>query len=104
MNIINRLRRRTHPTNTAADRVTRDARRLDNHFGGRQWANRIDLNTLRMNSAEHCVLGQLFGDFIDGLDEIGVADFGGDHAYFGGRYTDGSDLDTEWHKAIASRQ
>ena len=51
---------------------------LDAHFGGSSWKTDIDLDTLDLGSCGVCVLGQLFGDYSEGLDELGI---GGGYSY-----------------------
>lgn len=51
-------------------RARAGARRLDHHFGGPQWALRVDVNALTIASAEDCILGQVFGDYSDGLEQL----------------------------------
>lgn len=46
---------------------------LDGHFGGRSWAKNIDLDNLDLGSCGVCVLGQLFGDYAEGLEELGLS-------------------------------
>ena len=36
------------------------------------WREHIDKDQLDMSSCRHCVLGQLYGDFADGLRDLGV--------------------------------
>ncbi len=36
------------------------------------WRNLVDLNTLRLESCDVCVLGQVFGSFDNGLEELGI--------------------------------
>jgi hypothetical protein len=50
------------------DRVARGAALLDEKRPG--WAAEIDLDDLEMGSCFSCVLGQLFGEFADGADEL----------------------------------
>ena len=45
---------------------------LNAHFGNENWKKDIDLDTLDLGSCGVCVLGQLFGDYSDGLDELGI--------------------------------
>jgi hypothetical protein len=52
-------------------RVHAGASLLDNHFGP-QWALRVNLNTLHIASPEDCILGQLFGDYVHGLDALNI--------------------------------
>lgn len=63
------------------DRVRRGAALLDRLRPG--WAGAIDQGFLDQGSCYTCVLGQLFGDFLEGLKETGT-DLGGrevDHGF-----------------------
>jgi len=46
---------------------------LNAHFGSESWKKDIDMDTLDLGSCGVCVLGQLFGDYSDGLVELGIA-------------------------------
>lgn len=51
--------------------VAKGAALLDEVMPG--WADRIDLDTLAFPSCDHCVLGQLYGHYVNGrlfLDEV----------------------------------
>lgn len=50
--------------------VSGGLRILDWYFGGGGWVDRIDLDTLDVRHEECCVLGQLFGDYNLGLDQL----------------------------------
>lgn len=71
---------------------------LNAHFGGSSWKKDIDLDTLDLGSCGVCVLGQLFGDYSEGLDELGI---GGGYAY-GFDVSSGSfrDLTQAWKDAL----
>lgn len=70
---------------------------LNAHFGGSSWKKDIDLDTLDLGSCGVCVLGQLFGDYSDGLDELSI---GGGYSY--GFDTSGSfhELTQAWKDAL----
>lgn len=53
---------------TIQERVDRGAALLDAEIPG--WVQRIDLDRFRMSSCSRCILGQLFGSFENGLDEL----------------------------------
>lgn len=46
---------------------------LDAHFGGSSWKKDIDLDNLDLGSCGVCVLGQLFGDYSEGLEVLGIS-------------------------------
>lgn len=43
--------------------VARAARKLDHHYPG--WENRINLDTLDLHSTYNCVLGQIYGHYLN---------------------------------------
>lgn len=51
-----------------AKRVKAGAELLDKHRPG--WADQIDTPALQIESADRCVLGQVFGDYAGGLDKL----------------------------------
>lgn len=54
--------------------IFRGAEALDAHFakhGLGDWRSRIDTDILDLQTFATCILGQLFGDFNDGLIELG---------------------------------
>ncbi len=51
-----------------ADTAREGAILLDEEKPG--WAERIDLSTLRMESCRFCILGQLYGDYVTGCNEL----------------------------------
>lgn len=73
---------------------------LDNHFGDRSWTKKIDLDNLDLGSCGVCVLGQLFGDYTEGLDELGLS---GGHSY-GFDASSGSyrELTAAWKEALGT--
>lgn len=51
--------------------IQEGAELLDMYFGSRKkWINKIDVDSIDMESNEECIIGQLFGDFWDGTDMI----------------------------------
>lgn len=75
---------------------------LDSHFGSRNaWVKQIDMETLDLGSCGVCVLGQLFGDYVDGKDELGIES---GHAY--GFDTNGSfaELTAAWKEALGENK
>lgn len=65
---------------TLVENVKRGAELLDKEYPG--WALKIELPTLSLQDNRECILGQLLGNFADGLDELEV-DSLHDAAYFG---------------------
>lgn len=80
---------------------------LDEHFGGREWVNRINLDTLDIAMADRCVLGQLYGSFWEGLPKLGLIfaqapTYGFDIP--SGTVQGGIALTKEWKRFLAARQ
>lgn len=50
--------------------AARGATKLDEMKPG--WTNRVDERTLDMTSPERCVLGQVFGSYSYGLEQLGL--------------------------------
>jgi hypothetical protein len=57
---------------TFETRIERGMRLLDELEPG--WRERVDLGRLDMSSCLTCILGQLYGDYTQGLSELGVWD------------------------------
>jgi hypothetical protein len=53
-----------------AERVQTGIEALDEHFGDSSWAKKIDLDTFAFESTDNCVLGQLFGDYMEAPDRV----------------------------------
>ena len=59
--------------------IGRGVQVLNAYYEGREqsnWKSLIDLSRFNIRQVDSCVLGQLFGDYYDGLDELGIADSG----------------------------
>lgn len=56
-------------SNEYADVVNAGIKLLD-ESGPSNWRDLVDLNTLRLEACDVCVLGQVFGSFDDGLDNL----------------------------------
>lgn len=52
-------------------RAAKGAELLDAHLPG--WHEKIDLGSLDMKCAQKDVLGQLYGDYVDGLAALGLS-------------------------------
>lgn len=89
---------------TPAERVARGVELLDRVRPG--WAGEIHQESLDMVDCCHCVLGQLFGDFQYGEDELFGYQYGaaGDHGFYTSTHRDYSALQSEWCRVIAERQ
>lgn len=51
-------------------RVNAGATLLDENRPG--WANEIDLDILHLTSTTHCILGQLYREYMNGIEELGI--------------------------------
>ena len=74
------------PQIPAEARVRKGIDLLDRKIPG--WRIQIDFDALDIGWSSKCVMGQLFGDFGDGIRELGLADIGGyefGFASYGGR-------------------
>lgn len=58
-------------SNKFSDKVDAGASYLDLAQPG--WAEKIDLNTLDLGSSSHCVIGQSVGQFMDGIEKLGLS-------------------------------
>jgi hypothetical protein len=53
-------------------RVELGAALLTKHFGHAGWKQKIDLDRLNIAGDDSCIIGQLFGDYGDGLTTVGA--------------------------------
>lgn len=89
---------------TISERVQRGAAWLDTERPG--WAGEIDLGQLILSSPCRCVLGQLYGDYVDAPlvdehgDQAGV-EHGFNAALTGTEY---DALEAEWRRVITERR
>jgi hypothetical protein len=70
------------------------------------WVSKIDLNILDMYDYNHCILGQLFGDYRTGRDALDIAS--GDGKWYGfdqetGYSKNWAILDKAWIAEIKAR-
>lgn len=91
---------------TIEQRIDNGIQRLDSYFGP-GWEDRIDTTELRIESCARCVLGQLFADYYDGLDEFKFTqEDSWAHAFSGFDHNAGSEsykvLNEPWRDAIKS--
>lgn len=89
---------------TPAERVARGVDLLDRVMPG--WAGEIRPEALDMVDCCHCVLGQLFGDFQYGEDQLFGYQYGAtaEHGFFTNSHRDYGALQAEWSRVIAERQ
>jgi len=86
----------------AAETATRGAQLLDKRVPG--WAQRINLPALDMNSCNDCVLGQLYGDYGVGVDELGLTQPALIGFDLGAGNCDYPALDAAWTTEIMARR
>lgn len=72
---------------TIKSRVQRGAKLLDERSPG--WVYKVKIKELDIGSECHCVLGQVYGGYLVGLEAVGVA------GAFGPDATHGFDVDME---------
>jgi hypothetical protein len=88
------------------ERVERGAKFLDEQMP--EWIDEIDLNTLALRSPCRCVLGQLFGDYSEGVDALDL-DFPdeedrGFHIAFDETRSRWEELTEAWKSLILARR
>lgn len=59
---------------TVEERVASGAYMLDVHYHDPDWRDTVDLERLNTRSCTDCVLGQLYGEYCDGLVAMGIWD------------------------------
>ena len=62
---------------------------LDEHYHNQSWVLMIDLGELDLKSGCNCILGQLVGDYDQGLDEMNVQGDGSEYGFA---------VDLEWQR------
>jgi hypothetical protein len=93
---------------TISERVARGVAWLDDNVLG--WQNRIDVGQLILSSPCRCVLGQLFGEYMDAplVDEggdVAGADYGFNaYGHSPERDAEYVDLEVEWRRVITERR
>lgn len=103
------------PEEAAAERVARGIQFLDDSAWP-DWRSKIDLDALYLYSSNECILGQIFGTYYDGLEELEIGngcsccaqyeisamDLGFNTNYSHDEHSvDYSHLDAAWRKALA---
>lgn len=83
-----------------AAKVAEGVKFLDENASS-DWRSEIDLDNLRLESCEVCVLGQIFGQYEDGLSELGIDSY---EATGYGFSTNGSwqELTQAWKDALGT--
>lgn len=72
---------REYTRREAEQAVLRGAVALTQHFESIDWVDRIDPDALVMSNPDRCILGQVFGGFIAGLDRLGLDEDGAAYAH-----------------------
>lgn len=83
-----------------SDRVTAGANLLDEKWPG--WYSVIALDRLAMESCTQCILGQLCGNYHDGLDFIGIQ-LGEPKGFYSNTKKDDEALAELWRAEIKNR-
>ena len=89
--------------------VMRGAKLLDEKSPG--WHRRINLHALDLNDCQECILGQVYGEYANGLETLFAGDqkyFSRYHFGFSSTYTGGKDrgmrrLTAAWMRLIVKR-
>lgn len=71
-----------------------------------KWFEKINTETLDMSNEDDCILGQLFGDYSRGLDELGIygPDYGLDLILADDYLVNWAELEILWLAAINERR
>jgi hypothetical protein len=65
------------------------------------WRNKIDAETLDMDSTSVCILGQIFGSYDKGLTLLDIQSYGAEYGFSGEMY---ADLKKEWLRQLGKEQ
>lgn len=87
---------------TLQTRVRKGARLLDKESPG--WIDKINLKKLNVDSMDNCILAQIYGGFVTGIDTLKLkynapSDYG-----FDGHEADRQSLTSIWNDLILSRR
>lgn len=93
----------------AAERVQRGAALLDRVDPS--WRPKVKRSELNLSSPDHCIVGQVFGGYNDGLKRLGLRGFDGldfndtfqaeiDHGFERGQGVEYWELEREWLKEL----
>lgn len=88
----------------AAEAAARGASFLDGEVPNWSHPNRIDLDALRLASCKRCVLGQLFGEYGEGVDDLGLSETDEDTLGFFAVDHEWADLTEAWRAEIRKRR
>lgn len=66
-----------------------------NAVHGTNWADKIDVTKLDLSDSDTCVLGQVYGAYVDGLRELGLSVYGMDAQNYGFTTIDSGDPSNE---------
>lgn len=58
---------------------------------GKNWADKIDVTKLDLSDSKTCVLGQVYGEYMDGLRNLGLSVYGMDAQVYGFASIDSGD-------------
>lgn len=87
-------------------RVQTGVRWLDQHYPG--WIGEINLDHLDMGDGRHCVLGQVYGDYFDAREELGLSHKDAAMLGFSEDWDHGplnyDTLTDQWRQVISERQ
>jgi hypothetical protein len=82
-------------------RVAAGAALLDTKAPG--WAGKVDVGELEIANPEWCVLGQVFGGYVEGKAELGIL-AGGEHGFAEISGVDEAQAERLWREAISVRR
>ena len=67
------------------------------------WCDKIELKSLDVGNVGHCVLGQVYGEYIDGVGALGIAFHTERHGFMWLNSDSVMGLTRSWKKAIKER-
>lgn len=78
---------------------------LQDKFGD-GWEREINCDTLDMSEGAHCVLGQIYGDYDEGVEQMLDGDYDNDWTVDHGFNTNGDfqNLDEAWHAVLCDKE
>lgn len=86
---------------TVKTAVAEGAKFLDAHFGKTTWRKDINVVEFDIDNGDTCIIGQLFGSYDDGIEELGIS-YGYKYGFASnfGRNLPAGMLDFEWKRVI----